>query len=191
MGAEVTDAEVIRRSRSEPRWFEVVFDRHFVPVHRYLHRRVGRELADALASETFVVAFDGRASFDLARPDARPWLYGIATNLLRRHWRSERRRLLAYIRSGVDPFVDPRSGEDLEAALFRADAEKAGPALALAVASLPEGDRDALLLFAWAELAYEDIALALGVPTGTVRSRLNRARRRLRELLEANGAMAG
>jgi RNA polymerase sigma factor (sigma-70 family) len=141
---------------------------------------VGSDLAEELASETFVIAFHRRASYDGAEDNARPWLFGIATNLLRRHRRTERRKLAAYAKSGVDPVVafDPA----LDAAEDRAEAEAAGPFLAEALAALRPADRDVLLLYAWADLSYPEVAKALGVPTGTVRSRLARARRQVQGL---------
>jgi RNA polymerase sigma factor (sigma-70 family) len=145
-------AHVVLASRTEPVRFAVVFDRHFGAIHRYLSRRVGGDLADDLAAATFVEAFRTRDRFDEAHPDARPWLYGIAANLLRRHRREERRRLLAYARTGIDRWVD--AADDANA---RVDAAAAGPAVAVALASLRAGDRDVLLLFAWGELTYEEI----------------------------------
>jgi RNA polymerase sigma factor (sigma-70 family) len=167
-----TDAEAIAASLSEPREFVAVFDRHFDAVHRYLRRRVGKEIADDLASETFAQAFEHRKRYDRRRPDARPWLYGIAHNLLRHHYRDEERALRAYARSaGLDASEPPDVGSDLAELL----------------AELSPGERDVLLLVAWAELEYAEVAEALGIPVGTVRSRLNRARGRLRELLERSG----
>jgi RNA polymerase sigma-70 factor (ECF subfamily) len=183
MGSVPTDAEVIEASRSDPPRFGVVFDRHFGALHRYLRRRVGKDLADELAAETFTQAFAARYRYDGAQSNARPWLFGIAANLLRRHARSERRRLLAYTRTGVDPV----SASDEEAAADRLDAEAAGRTIALALAGLSSGQREVLLLLAWAELSYEEIGLALGLPVGTVRSRLSRARSRMRELLAEFG----
>jgi RNA polymerase sigma-70 factor (ECF subfamily) len=180
-----TDAELIAASMLEPCRFEPIFDRHFTEIDRYLARRVGASLADDLAAETFVVAFRERARYDAAAPDARPWLHGIAANLLRRHWRTERRRLRAYARTGVDPVLD-----GLEDVDRRIDALAAGPALAGALLSLKPRDREILLLFAWAELGYDEISAALGIPIGTVRSRLSRARARIRELLGPTGQVA-
>jgi RNA polymerase sigma factor (sigma-70 family) len=165
--------------------FGAIFERHFVPIHRYLNRRVGLDLAEDLASETFVVAFRRRAGYDWGREDARPWLFGIATNLMRRYRRTERRKLAAYARIGVDPLV--ASDPDLDAAEDRAQSQAAGPVLAQALAALRPGDRDVLLLHAWADLSYQEIAGALGVPVGTVRSRLARARRVVREQLAVSG----
>lgn len=179
----LTDAEIIQASRSDPPRFGLVFDRHFGALHRYLRRRVGKDLADELAAETFARAFAARDRYDPTHLNARPWLFGIAANLLRRHARTEKRRLLAYARMGIDPVSSP----DLESAEERLDAQEAGPTIATALAALNPGQREILLLFAWADLSYEEIGLALGVPVGTVRSRLSRARSRMRELLPEFG----
>jgi RNA polymerase sigma factor (sigma-70 family) len=173
------DAEAIRRSLTDPVAFTAVFDRHFRAVHRYLHRRGGRDLADELAGETFRVAFEGRARWSQTTPDARPWLLGIATNLLRRHRRTEERRLRALARRGVDKWTMP----DEAALVERADARQARAVLAAALAELSPDDRDVVLLVALGDLAYEDVAQALGIPEGTVASRLNRARRVLAAML--------
>ena len=186
MGEDATDASLIAASVQEPERFAPVFDRHFAAIHRYLLRQLGRDLADELAAETFTTAFAARGKYDLSRENARPWLFGIAANLARRWRRTEYRQLRAYARTGVDPV-----GEDSEASDARLDAEASGPKLAEALASLPEGDRRALLLYTWAELSYEEIAQAVGIPIGTVRSRISRARRQLRELLGASGQLQG
>jgi RNA polymerase sigma-70 factor (ECF subfamily) len=180
-----TDAQVIAASASDPRSFAAIFDRHFADIDRYLARRVGASLADDLAADTFVVAFRSRARYDPAAPDARPWLFGIAANLLRRHWRTERRRLRAYARTGIDPLWEEADDADR-----RIDALAAGRALAGALASLSAAEREVLLLFAWADLSYDEIASALGIPVGTVRSRLSRGRARVRELLSPSGQVA-
>jgi RNA polymerase sigma factor (sigma-70 family) len=187
MGSVPSDAQEIEASWSDPPRFAEIFDRHFGELHRYLRRRVGKELADDLAAETFARAFASRHRYDIAHPDARPWLFGIAANLLRRHARTERRRLLAYARSGVDP-VSP---SEIENVAGRLDAQAAGPRIAAALAALSAGHREVLLLFAWAELSYEEIGVALGLPVGTVRSRLSRARARMRELLPQFGQEQG
>jgi RNA polymerase sigma factor (sigma-70 family) len=181
---EPTDAEAIAASVDEPSAFEIVFDRHFDVVFRYLRRRVGRYRAEELAAETFAQALASRSRFDARYADARPWLFGIAVRLLRNHYRREDRELRAYARTGCDPLASD------EPSLERLDAEASKPAVAAAVAELPPIEREALLLFAWAELGYGDIAQALGIPVGTVRSRLHRGRTRLRELLAASGQYA-
>lgn len=165
-----TDHTIIAESMAAPERFEVIFDRHFGAVHRYLRRRIGGQLADDLAAETFAVAFARRAS--CAGDNALPWLYGIATNCVRRHRRTELRQLAAYARTGGDPV----SELDQDAIAERLDANAEGPRLAGALAALPARQRDALLLFALADLHYDEVAQALGVPIGTVRTWLHRAR---------------
>lgn len=165
-----SDSEVVARSLDEPTTFALIFDRHFDVVHTYLHRRAGRDLADDLAAETFALAFECRAGCR-ATGSVLPWLYGIATNVLRRRWRAERRQLQAYARSGQDRWA---AYEDDGAG--RADASRVDARLAGALAAMRPQERDALLLFALAELSYEEIASALEVPVGTVRTWLHRAR---------------
>jgi RNA polymerase sigma-70 factor, ECF subfamily len=170
MESALSDVDCLARSLSEPEAFEPIFDRHFRAVHTYLHRRAGRELADELAAETFALAFERRASCRGTR-SALPWLYGIATNLLRRSWRTERRQLRAYGRTGVDRWAAYE--EEAEA---RADSSSLDARLACALAAMRPRERDALLLYALADLSYEEIASALDVPIGTVRTWLHRAR---------------
>lgn len=167
-----SDADAIARSFDCPEAFEVVFTRHFDALHRYLERRLGLTAADELASEIFARAFEHRRRFDLNESNAAPWLYGIASNLISRHRRDERRALHALARAVERPDIDAESQE----AVMRADAEAHRARLAQALADLKRGDRDALLLAAWADLTYAQIAVALAVPVGTVRSRINRAR---------------
>jgi RNA polymerase sigma factor (sigma-70 family) len=151
--------------------FVTLFERHFDSIHGYLARRAGPDAGSDLASEVFVRAFARRSRYDLSRLDATPWLYGIAANLLRRRRRDEVRQFRAYARTGVDQVsTNDRAG-------------RPDPALAAALGALKPADRETLLLFAWADLDYEQIAEALRVPIGTVRSRLNRARRQLRTAL--------
>jgi RNA polymerase sigma-70 factor (ECF subfamily) len=179
-----TDAEVIAASIDAPAQFGALFDRHATTLFRFLVRRVGPDEADALLGELFRIAFERRAAFDTDRPEARPWLYGIASNLIAKHRRREARRLAATARLAA---TEPGPADVLDAADERLDAAVLWPRVAAAVAELPAGERDALLLFAWEHLSYEQIGVALGVPVGTVRSRLNRARARLRELAGERG----
>jgi len=155
--------------------FERLFEQHFDDVYGYLARRVGPDLARDLASETFTRAFAGRKKFDPRRGEPRAWLFGIATNLLRRHYRDEERRLRALSRYDIAAVDEP--GDE--------------PRLAEALHSLAREERDALLLYAWADLDYAEIADALDIPIGTVRSRLHRARARLRETLKEQEALDG
>ncbi|MGK5553340.1 RNA polymerase sigma factor [Actinomadura kijaniata] len=175
-----SDAEVIERSLREPEAFAALYDQHAPAIHRYLARRLGPDLADDLMAETFLRAFQLRDRYDRARPDARPWLYGIATNLVGGHRRAEVRFWRMIARTGIDPAVD--SPADRIAERVSAQGERA--ALAAALARLNRGQRDVLLLTAAGELTPAEIAAALGVAPGTVHSRLNRARRRMRAALD-------
>ncbi|HEX3925688.1 MAG TPA: RNA polymerase sigma factor [Streptosporangiaceae bacterium] len=178
------DSELIARSRLDPAVFAEIFDRHHGELYRYLRRRAGGGLAADLAAETFVTAFARRASYRPQGSSARPWLYGIAHNLLRNHLRHEQRRLAAYARHGAEPTSDAAALAEFSLADARADAEAGTARLTRILAGMAARDRDALLLFAWADMSYAEVAQALGVPVGTVRSRLNRARRQLRALAE-------
>lgn len=175
----VSDAAAVAFSVTDPAAFAAIFDRHAASIHRFLARRVEPAEAESLLGEVFRVAFERRETFDLGRASARPWLYGIATNLIARHRRSEAHRLramasLASMRvEGAEDAVDDRAAEV-------ADAGESWATVVDAIDQLPDAERDTLMLFAWEELSYDDIAAALDVPVGTVRSRLNRARRRLR-----------
>jgi RNA polymerase sigma-70 factor (ECF subfamily) len=171
----MNDGDLISLSMRESEAFIEVFERHYDPIRRYLQRRVGLEVGEELAAETFEVAFSRRDSFDPRYPSARPWLFGIASNILRHHVRHERARRAAYERLPQQRTfeADPRLEERLVALSLDAP-------LRNALGSLRLEDRDVLWLFAVAQLNYEEISLALGIPIGTVRSRLNRARARVR-----------
>ncbi|GAA3974085.1 RNA polymerase sigma factor [Actinomadura viridis] len=173
------DATVIERSRHEPDRFAVIYDRYFTEIYRYVAARLGRDAADDVAAETFYAAFRKRDRFDPVRGAVRPWLYGIATNLVGQHRRDESRRFTAFTRAAAHPRPD---GHEARVAA-KVAAEGVRPQLAGALAALPEGDRDVLLLVAVGGLAYDEVAQALEIPKGTVGSRMNRARRKLREAL--------
>jgi RNA polymerase sigma factor (sigma-70 family) len=173
------DAAVIRLSLAEPEYFEVLFQRHAPSIQRYVVRRLGADAADDIVSETFLLAFRQRAGYDTTRGDALPWLYGIATHLLSRHRRNEIRLYKALARTGTDPVTVPFTDRVDE----RVTATAASRRLASALAGLSAAYRDALLLVAWGGLSYEETATALGIPVGTVRSRISRARADLRRTL--------
>jgi RNA polymerase sigma-70 factor (ECF subfamily) len=175
----VGDHDLIRRSAVEPEVFGQIFDRHAAAIHRYLARRIGRTLADDLTAETFLIAFRGRDRYDLAHTDCRPWLYGIAANLLRGHQRAEVRQYRALARTGIDPAL---AGPD-DRVLSRVAAEAHVRALAAVLARLPVGEREVLTLVSQAQLSYPEVARALDIPVGTVRSRLHSARKRIRTAL--------
>ncbi|MGN6378873.1 MAG: RNA polymerase sigma factor [Gaiellales bacterium] len=179
----LTDGEVIARSLEHAERFGVVFDRHFPAIHRYVRRRAGREVADDVAVDTFVVAFGRRHGYETSRRDARPWLFGIASNLLRDRWRAEQRQLRAWERAGQD--TEPEL--DLDELFDRVDARAARRVVGKALAELDARDRETLMLFTWADLSYDEIAEALAIPAGTVRSRIHRARGQVRSTLTAHG----
>jgi RNA polymerase sigma-70 factor (ECF subfamily) len=168
--------------------FELVFDRHFPTIYGYLRRRVGPELAQELASETFFQAFRSRQRFAAAdNGSALPWLYGIAANLLRSNQRAQERCLRAYARAAAARVDEPPASGEADA---RLDAAALRPALAAALAELSPVSREVLLLHAWAELPHEEIAQALRLSPAAVRTRLHRARAHLSERLGANAELA-
>ncbi|MFI1989881.1 RNA polymerase sigma factor [Actinoplanes sp. NPDC020271] len=172
------DGVLIRESVADPERFAPLFDRHARAVHRYLARRIG-PAADDLLAETFLIAFRRRADYQPLRLEVRPWLLGIATNVLHRHVRQEERRYRALARAAgqQDPPAAPEGVEE------RMDAQAIRSELAAVLARLKAADRDALLLLAWGDCSYAEIAATLDVPLGTVRSRINRARRQTRAAL--------
>jgi RNA polymerase sigma factor (sigma-70 family) len=178
VSAKRTDGEAIAASLVEPRAFEVVFKRHFGAILRYLRRRLDDRRAEEATAQTFFVAFDERGRFDPERGDARPWLFGIATNVAHRHRRVEVRELRAIAALGAEAAggEEPRDS--------KLDAERLRAPLARCLAELPGEEADVLYLLVWAELDQPEIAAALEIPLGTVKSRLSRARRRLREALD-------
>ncbi|WP_245979640.1 RNA polymerase sigma factor [Gryllotalpicola protaetiae] len=180
-----TDGEIITASRSQPARFGELYDRHARTVHRYAARRAGVQVADDVMAETFLVAFEKRGAFDTDQVDARPWLLGIATTLLRKHARLEAKAWRALVAADAATIL---AADPMAALGDTLDAAAAVRRIAGAVRRLRDGDRDALLLYAWGDLDYEGVAGALGIPIGTVRSRLNRARTKLRAAFDAGDA---
>ncbi|GAB3989935.1 RNA polymerase sigma factor [Actinoallomurus acanthiterrae] len=174
-----TDASEIERSWHDPERFGAIFDAYFAEIHGYVARRLNGDAADDIAAETFHAAFRQRKKFDLSRGSARPWLYGIATNLIAKHRRSEARRFRALVRLGGERSV----GGHEDRVVTRVSAEHMKGRLAQVVADLPADQRDVLLLVVLAGLGYEEVAQALDVPYGTVASRFSRARKKLRRAL--------
>lgn len=152
------------------------FDLHVDAVHAYAARRVGPELARDVVADTFRIALEQYDRYDASAGTERMWLFGIATNLLHRHWRTEERRLRASRAAGgraaapFDPLVQVEE---------RVDASRDVDALVDALDALDPGDRDVLVLTVWQELNSVEVGAVLGIPAGTVRSRLNRIRRQL------------
>lgn len=162
--------------RSSKDW-GAFFDAHHNAIWRYLCHRAGPTVADDLAGEVFLRAL--RSGSPPSSGSERAWLYGTATNLLRERSRKEIRHLRAYARLNV-PVEDVL---DQDAVVDRLDAAQLAPTVAVELAKLEPNDRDTLLLYALTELDYAGIAVATGAPVGTVRSRLHRVRRRLRQTI--------
>lgn len=174
----ISDSATIAGSLERPESFARIFDRHYLAVHRYVARRAPRAQADDLASMTFVVAFERRHSFRPQSTSARPWLLGIATNLLHERHRAERREQGTLLLLSAEHAAAALDGD--RDAPDTSDTER----LAHALATLDPAQLDVLLLHAWEELSYEQIAEVLAIPIGTIRSRLARARALLRSRLQ-------
>ncbi|CAN5230244.1 RNA polymerase sigma factor [soil metagenome] len=175
----ISDGEIIKRSLDQRAAFAELYDRHERVVYRYSVRRIGTNHADDITSETFLVAFSRRHDFT-GVDDARPWLLGIATTLMHQYSRLEAKAWKGMLASDLAR-VDV---DEFEAVNSRLDAKSVTRRIGKAIAGLPAGDRDVLLLHAFGDLGYEGIGLALSIPLGTVRSRLNRARRKLRTAID-------
>lgn len=165
--------------------FGRLFDEHAGELFGYLARRVDPGLAEDLVADTFEVALRQWQRYNPERGSARSWLYGIATNLLRRHARQEQQTVRAMGRLAgahdVAERADARAAERVDARVAeRVDATARVRQLAAALNQLSVGDRDVLLLTAWAQLDTTEVAAALDIPVGTVRSRLHRVRRWIR-----------
>jgi RNA polymerase sigma factor (sigma-70 family) len=179
-GALVPDGQVITQSIDDPERFAVIFDRHADEIHRYAMRRLGRQAAGDVVSEVFLAAFRNRGRYRADRADARPWLYGIATNVISQQLRAEGRR--AHLLAAV-PAPQPAEfpADDIS---DRITAERLRPVLLGVLAGLSPAERELVLLVAWAELSYEQAAQALEIPIGTVRSRLHRVRAKIRRAID-------
>jgi RNA polymerase sigma factor (sigma-70 family) len=178
------DASMMGTSPSRPAAaFLDVLRQHGQAIHAYLVRRCGRDAADDLLSEVFLRAYAARREYDNRRPDPRPWLYGIARNVLREHWRRTARdpdaEALACLAAADDPWSEVDARLDAAAQLS---------ALRRALGRLAPPDREVLLLVAWEGLTPADAAVSLGIPSGTARSRLHRARAVMRRYLDDEAA---
>jgi RNA polymerase sigma factor (sigma-70 family) len=185
IGTQASDAELIARSVGEPDLFTAVFDRHSAEILRYVHARLGPDLAEDVTAETFLAAFGARGRYDSAWPDARPWLYGIAVRQISRHRRAEARRL-RLLRSAL---ADRPSEDHADRVTERVTAARLGPRLAAVLAALPRPDRELLLLIAWAGLSHAEAAAATGTTASAVKARLHRIRARIRRELGGSNPM--
>lgn len=187
-GMEPSDATLWSRSRAgDADAFGLLFERHAKTIYNYCFRRVGSwSAAEDLVSVVFLEAWRRREK-ELPGEKVLPWLYGIATNVVRNRRRSERRFAAALAR--VPSPASESSFSDI--ADERVDDERRMQRALTLLAQIPRHEQDVFALCAWSEASYEDAALALGVPVGTVRSRLSRARQHLRELEAACGHEEG
>jgi RNA polymerase sigma factor (sigma-70 family) len=181
---QATDAELWRRAvEGEPEAFGVLFERHARAVYNYLFRRTADwALAEDLASIVFLEAWRRRAEVELERDLALPWLLGVAMNVLRNRRRSQWR-----YRAALQRLPRDRGESFADDVHERIDDERRMRSLLNALAELPKREQDVVALCIWSELSYEDAAAALDLPVGTVRSRLSRARARMRELAVESG----
>jgi len=178
-GGPLSDEALIMASCAEPQDFACLFERYADEIYRYVARRLGDEAAPDLVSEVFLIAFRGRRTFDPGRGPVRAWLYGITIKVIGGHRRAEARRNRALARLPEPPADE--SFEDRSAE--RVQEERLRPGLARALTRLSAAERDLLLLIAWTDLSYGEAAQALGIPAGTLRSRLHRVRVKLRRAL--------
>jgi RNA polymerase sigma factor (sigma-70 family) len=165
-----SDAELIGWSLAGDREaFVGVVRRHEAAVGSYLARRAGREVAKDLLSEVWLAAFGSRSTYDRSFPDARPWLFGVARNTLRRHWRSlPADEPLPDVADGWDPW--PAVDERIDGAA----------AVRTAVMSLRPAEREVITLVVWEDLSVVEAARALGIPSGSAYRYLHQARLTLR-----------
>jgi RNA polymerase sigma factor (sigma-70 family) len=178
-GEQLTDAELAVRFQRDREVFTEVHDRYFTAVFRYVAGRLDRQVAEDITAETFLVAYDRRNRFDQQRGELRPWLFGIATNLVAGHRRKEARHYRALARLDVQSAVDGHENQ----VVALVTAQHLLPRLARALTRLSRGERDVLLLVALGGLSYDEVAQALGTTSGTVGSRLTRARQKLSKIL--------
>jgi RNA polymerase sigma-70 factor, ECF subfamily len=176
---EVDDSLLWSRARTgDSEAFGLLFERHGRTIYNHCFRRVGNwATAEDLVSVVFLQAWR-RLDKPLPSGKELPWLLGIATNVVRNRRRAERRHAAA-LKRVPQPSFDPSFADDSDERVD--DEELMGRALAL-LARLPRREQEVFALCAWSELSYEDAAVALRIPVGTVRSRLSRARAHLLEL---------
>ncbi|MFV2172564.1 RNA polymerase sigma factor [Actinomadura sp. LOL_016] len=179
-GHRARDAELVARFRRDPDQFTAVYDRYFPDVYRYAVGRLDVQTGEDIAAETFCVAFAQRDRFDPRRGSLRPWLFGIATNLMARHRRKEARHYKALIRTGAEGPVEGHEGR-VVASLA---AQRLQPELLKALTRLNRGEREVILLIALGQLSHEEVAQTLGIAPGTVRSRLSRARKKFQKTID-------
>jgi RNA polymerase sigma-70 factor (ECF subfamily) len=176
----VGDETVIESSWIDPDQFGKIFEAHFNALYLFCQRRVGRASAEDVAGEVFVRAFEQRRRYDLGRSSARPWLYGIALNIIRNEARRQDRQSRAVNRVASELYVSRCSLE--ENLIDQIGTRQELTDVIAALDGLKDAELEVLLLYVWERLSYEEIALVVDVPVGTVRSRIHHARRHLAAL---------
>ncbi|WP_405798661.1 RNA polymerase sigma factor [Streptomyces sp. NBC_01506] len=176
--------ELLSRSARDPVAFEPLVEHHAHALHSYLARRAPA-VADDLLAEVWLQAYTSRTSFDATRGTARTWLFGVARNVLAAHWRRVPPERPATAGGDGHAVTDPWQAVD-----ERLDAAAVAPAIRRTLDELPHAERELLLLVAWEQLTPTEAAAVIGIPAGTARSRLHRARARLREALEPATALS-
>jgi RNA polymerase sigma factor (sigma-70 family) len=179
LGEPTLDTMLAAGFRRDPELFTSVYERYFRAVYRYVAGRLDVQVADDIAAETFLVAFGQRDRFDPVRGSLRAWLLGIATNLVARYRRTEARHYAALARAMPEPTV----GSHENRVVASVAAASMRPQLARALAGLSPGERDVVLLVALGQLSHKEVAQALGISSGTVGSRLSRARAKLHQAI--------
>ncbi|WP_326824547.1 RNA polymerase sigma factor [Streptosporangium sp. NBC_01756] len=177
---EVSDAQLVHWFRADPELFTAVYDRYFRDIYLYVAGRMDVQAGEDIAAETFCLAFRDRDRFDPARGGLRPWLFGIATNLMARHRRQETRHYRALARVSAEP----EAGGHEDSVVDSVAAQRMKPQLAKALATLNKGERDVITLVSLGQLTHQEVAEALGVSYGTVGSRLSRARKKINDSLD-------
>ncbi|MGN6202048.1 MAG: RNA polymerase sigma factor [Solirubrobacterales bacterium] len=172
------DLQLWERAKSgDAEAFGDLYSRHARTVQSYcLWRTANLQSAEDATATVFLETWHKRRRLTLSTDSAAPLLLGIANNVIRHQWRSQRRyrHALERVRNvGQVP-------SDLEAeAISRIDAIEQVRRGGETIRQLPRREREVLALLAWSDLSYGEIAEALGLPIGTVRSRIARARTRL------------
>jgi RNA polymerase sigma factor (sigma-70 family) len=178
-----------RARRGDIAAFGDLFERHSKPIYNYCFRRTADwPLAEDLTSTTFLIAWRSIGRYSLSAESALPLLYGIATNVLWNSRRSIRRGRDAVARLPLPAVAEPDFADE---AMQRVDDTVAMRSLLELFSRLPRREQDVFALIEWSGLSYEEASAALGIPVGTVRSRLARGRNRLRELSVASGPKQG
>jgi RNA polymerase sigma factor (sigma-70 family) len=158
--------------------FGSLYERHAARIYNYLFRRLADwSEAEDLTAVVFMEAFRRRRDAVIVEGTSLPWLYGIATNVIRNRRRAQRRH-----RDLLEQLAHEGRGNPVPELASRVDAANQMRSTLERISALPRMQQDVVALCLFSGLSYEEASIALGVPVGTVRSRLSRARASLAEL---------